>query len=133
MNLKFQVSNFGFPLSSGFTLLEVMIAVAIIAIALTAVLGTQSRGISLAGEARFKRTASLLAQAKIADLRDLNPDSGAFGDDFPGYTYRWTVAGVSFGGFETFLSDHLRRIEVEVSSGSDKTQRYRLTLYRYFP
>ena len=41
---------------AGFTLLEVMIAVAIIAIALMAVLGSQTQGLSLAGESRFNRT-----------------------------------------------------------------------------
>jgi general secretion pathway protein I len=49
----------------GFTLLEVMVAIALIAIALTAVLGSQSQSVSLAGEARFNTTATLLAQSKI--------------------------------------------------------------------
>ena len=47
----------------GFTLLEVMVAMAIIAIAMTAVLNSQSQSISLASEAKFSTTAALLARA----------------------------------------------------------------------
>ena len=71
-----------------------MIAVAIIAIALMAVLGSQTQGLSLAGESRFNRTAALLAQGKMAEMEavkdqeDLNSDSGDFGDEFPGYTWQ---------------------------------------------
>ena len=52
----------------GFTLLEVMVAMAIIAIAMTAVLNSQSQSISLASEAKFSTTATLLAQMKIAEM-----------------------------------------------------------------
>jgi prepilin-type N-terminal cleavage/methylation domain-containing protein len=56
--------------SFGFTLLEVMVAMSIIAIALTAVLGSQSQSVSLASEAKFNTTAPLLAQSKIGiDLK----------------------------------------------------------------
>ena len=77
----------------GFTLLEVMVAMAIIAIALTAVLGSQSQSVSLASEARFNTTASLLARAKMAEMEameaeDLAFDSGDFGEDFPGYMWK---------------------------------------------
>ncbi|MBL7226074.1 MAG: prepilin-type N-terminal cleavage/methylation domain-containing protein [Desulfobacteraceae bacterium] len=138
MRFKFQVSSFKFRVSPGFTLLEVMIAVAIIAIALMAVLGSQSQGLSLAGESIFNRTASLLAQGKMAEIeavkdqRDLNSDSGNFGDEFPGYTWQLSVHEVLFDGAEK-LSDRLKQIDLEVSWGSDELYQYRLTLYRFFP
>ena len=47
----------------GFTLLEVMIAMAILAITLVAVYQSQSQSISMAGNSRFLTTASLLAQS----------------------------------------------------------------------
>ena len=59
--------------NSGFTLLEVMIAMAIIAIALVAVFGSQSQSLSLANEAKFSTTAALLAQSKMAEIETLNP------------------------------------------------------------
>ena len=138
MNFKLQTSNFKLPFSPGFTLLEVMIAVAIIAIALMAVLGSQSQGLSLAGESRFNRTATLLAQGKMAEIeavkdqRDLNSDSGDFGDEFPGYTWQLSVDEVLFDGAET-ISDRLKQIDLEVSWGSDELYQYRLRLYRFFP
>ena len=67
-NFKFQVSSFNLQLSPGFTLLEVMIALAVISIALMALLGSQSQGLSLANESRFNTTASLLAQGKMAEI-----------------------------------------------------------------
>ncbi len=146
MRFKFQVSSFPakngifdkFQVPPGFTLLEVMIAVAIIAIALMAVLGSQSQGLSLAGESIFNRTASLLAQGKMAEIeavkdqRDLNSDSGDFGDEFPGYTWQLSVNDVFFEGVEK-LSDRLKQIDLEVSWGSDELYQYRLRLYRFFP
>jgi general secretion pathway protein I len=138
MRFKFQISSFEFRVSPGFTLLEVMIAVAIIAIALMAVLGSQSQGLSLAGESRFNRIAALLAQGKMAEIeavkdqRDLNSDSGEFEDEFPGYTWQLSVHDVLFDGAEK-LSDRLKQIDLKVSWGSDKLYQYRLRLYRFFP
>ena len=138
MNFKLQTSNFKLPLSPGFTLLEVMIAVAIISIALMAVLGSQSQGLSLAGESRFNRTAALLAQGKMAEIetvRDmgaLNSDSGDFGDEFPGYTWQLSVDEVLFDGAET-ISNRLKQIDLEVLWGANELYQYRLRLYRFFP
>ena len=62
-----------------------MVAMSIIAVVLTAILGSQSQSLSLAGEAKFSTTASLLAQGKMAEIEMENPqelisDSGDFGD-----------------------------------------------------
>ena len=79
---------------SGFTLLEIMVALSIIAIVLVSVYKMQAQTISMNYEARFYATAPLLAQLKIAELETENleeqaDDSGDFGDEFPGY--RWKV------------------------------------------
>jgi len=121
--------------SSGFTLLEVMVAMAIIAIALTAVLGSQSQSVSLAGEAKFNTTAPFLAQSKISELEVANPgeltdDSGDFGDDFPGYTWKTTVQNISFDRPEK-AAERLRQIDLTVSWGAGDTFRYRLRLYLF--
>lgn len=119
----------------GFTLLEVMIALAVISIGLMALLGSQSQGLSLANETRFNTTASLLAQAQMAEvearaLRDLTSDSGDFGEDFPDYVWRFVVEDVVLEGAER-LSRHLKRIDLEVSHTRDPRYRCRLTLYRF--
>src|SRR4030042_4550231 len=55
-------------LRGGFTLLEVMIAMAILAISLVAVYQSQSQSVSMAANSRFLTTASLLAQSRMAAL-----------------------------------------------------------------
>jgi len=81
---------------SGFTLLEVMIAVAVIAIALTTLLGSQSQSLSVVSEARFDAVAAMLAQQKLAELRvqefeDLGDASGEFEENFTGYGWKAEV------------------------------------------
>ena len=78
--------------NKGFTLLEVMVAMAIMAITLIALLDSESASISRASEAKFTISASFLAQQKISEIEVLDPDelfsdSGDFGDDYPGYTW----------------------------------------------
>ena len=121
----------------GFTLLEVMIAMAIIAIALTAVLGSQSQSVSLAGETKFTTTASLLAQKKLAEitlknLNGLHSADGDFGKDFPGYFWKTTVRNIMFdGGMK--VSSHLKKIDLVISWSKDDQYQYHLRLYRFDP
>jgi general secretion pathway protein I len=121
----------------GFTLLEVMIAVAIIAIALVAVLGSQSQSLTLASEAKFNTTAALLAQSKMAEIETesmekLSSDSGDFGEDFPNYHWEYTVGDLSLAGVEEAL-DFLKQIDLAVYWGNSDQYQYRLRLYRFAP
>ena len=121
----------------GFTLLEVMIAVAVIAISLVTILGLQSRSLSLAAEARFYTTASLLAQEKMAemtvtDLKELRSDTGDFGDEFQGYAWRFTVENVAFQGLEA-MKGRIKQLDLEVTFGEEDMYQYALRLYRFFP
>lgn len=80
---------------SGFTLLEVMVAVSIMAIVLVAVYRLHSQTIAMNIAAKFYTSAPLLAQGKLAEFAiksedKLNSDSGDFGENFPGYY--WSVA-----------------------------------------
>lgn len=121
----------------GFTLLEVMVAMTLIAIALMAVLGSQSQSVSLASEARFNTTAALLAQSKMAEIEledpeDLSTDSGDFGEDFLGYTWQLSVSDVMFDRPEN-VSDHLKQIDLTISWGEEELYQYALRLYRFYP
>ena len=121
----------------GFTLLEVMIAMAIIAIALVAVLGSQSQILTLASEAKFNTTAALLAQSKMAEIEtesmeNLSSDSGDFGEDFPNYHWECTVGDLSLAGVEEAL-DFLKQIDLAVYWGNSEHYQYRLRLYRFVP
>jgi general secretion pathway protein I len=82
--------------SRGFTLLEVMIAMAILAITLVAVFQSQSQSISMENQAKFLTTASLLAQGKMAemeaaDARGVVSGSGDFGANYPDYAWQIDV------------------------------------------
>ena len=121
----------------GFTLLEVMVAMSIIAIALTAVLSSQSQSVSLASEAKFSTTAALLAQNKMAETEwgnrlDLSSDSGDFGDDFPDYNWEVTVEDVSMDLPEN-VSNHLKEMKVTISWGEEGVYQYQLKAYRFIP
>jgi len=116
------------PEAPGFTLLEVMIAMAILAIALVAAFQSQSQSISMSGQARFLTTASLLAQGKMAELEALRPesvanDSGDFGEDYPDYAWQVEVADTG--------QESLRKIRLTVRNERLVTNNaYTLVLYR---
>jgi general secretion pathway protein I len=120
---------------SGFTLLEVMIALAILAVALAAVIGLQSRTVSLDVETRFNSVAPFLAQARMTETLAAgedapSEDSGDFGEDFPGYEWTVSMERVDLPGLGE-ISRRVRRVEVTVSFAGDVGLVYRLRRYRY--
>lgn len=122
--------------SAAFTLLEVMIAIAVMAIALTTLYGSQSRSLSYATEAHFNIVASSLAAAKLAELQsgisELVSDSGDFGDEFPGYGWQLEVEDAYFEEFDALagLEEGLQQVDLTVEwSGSP--YRYALRYYGY--
>ncbi len=125
------------PEAKGFTFLEVMIAVAILSIALAAVLGLQSRSLTLAAESRFHTAAALLAQDKMAEmavapLEKLTSDSGDFEDPFAAYAWRATVQNADLPGIDR-MKGRLKRIDLSVTQGDGALFRYDVRLYRFFP
>ena len=112
--------------SAGFTLLEVMVAVAIIAIAFVSLLGSQSQSISYASISRFETVASLLAQQKIAQLYtsgfdDVHSEQGDFEGEFTDFHWQTEVEDLSeddtgIPGAE----DLLKVVSLTVSRGDDE-------------
>ncbi len=117
-----------------FTLLEVMIAVSIMAIALVALFGSQSRSLSHATEAHFNIVAPMLAAGKLAELKGSNTfmanDDGDFGEEFPGYSWKIATETAFFDSPEalTNLAKPLEKIEVTVL-WSETSFNYTLTYY----
>jgi len=117
------ISSKGCFASRGFTLLEMMISLVILAIALTSVFKLQSMSVVLADRAKFETTAPLLAQMKMAELMiadkdDLYSGSGDFGDEFPDYGWQTQVDEVD----SEMLDDtgkRLRRIALIITWGED--------------
>jgi len=103
----------------GFTLLEVMISLAIIAIALLAVYGNYSQTIAMNTDQQFNTTAPLLAARVAADfenrsLDELMDESGEFGPDFEGYEWVVKVEPVSSEILGNIAED-LQSIDITVS------------------
>jgi general secretion pathway protein I len=78
---------------SGFTLMEVMVAVSVVAIALMAIYRMHTQTLFMDARGRFDTVATQLARQKLADidtmaLADLSGDSGDFGNAHPGYTWQ---------------------------------------------
>jgi general secretion pathway protein I len=123
--------------ASGFTLLEVMVALSIISIVLVSLLISQSQGVSLQDETKFTTTAALLAQKKISEIEakkddGLTADSGDFGDDFPNYFWEVNVQDVTFTGAEKFTK-YLKQIDLNIYRGENRRDQYAIRLYRFVP
>lgn len=97
----------------GFTLLEVMVALAVVAIALTAVLSSSGRTVRNAAELRDRTIAQWVAENRLAELRLESgwPSTGRTRGqaEMAGRDWFWTMRVA-----ETEDED-LRRVEVEVA------------------
>jgi len=91
-NLKFDLSDV-----RGFSLLEVMVAVAILAIALVAILKANVQSLDTLIETRERTTVSMLAASKMAEVEAVGAANwsefqGDFGEDYPDFTWRVETA-----------------------------------------
>lgn len=104
----------------GFTLLEVMIAIAILAVTLTVLYGSQSQSLSLATEAKFNTTAAFLSGLKLAELEggvtELIADEGDF-EDYLGFHWKIEVEDAIFDEPEALqdLDDILKQVNLTIS------------------
>ncbi len=102
----------------GFTLVEVMVALAIVALSLTAVAASMNQMIDASNTMRERTYANWIAQNKIAELRLANvlPEPGTSDGDTTFANSEWTwTAVVTETGIENFF-----RVDVTVSlAGTD--------------
>ena len=109
--------------NQGFTLLEVMIAVALVAVALVTLLGAQGRTISLAGISRFDHTASLLAEVRLVSLwlAGNQAEEGEGTAQVDGEDYQWQVRLEDVDGDlvpDRAVRESLQKVTVTVTSSS---------------
>jgi general secretion pathway protein I len=114
----------------GFTRLEVMIAMAVLATVLVTVFHSQSQSIAMANESRTTTTMALLAQSRMAEMEgqqdlSIGQTSGTFGDDFPNYSWSAIITQPPGTG-----SSYLRKIEIAVIHNYYPKRPYRVILYR---
>ncbi len=97
-----------------------MIAVAVLAITLTVLFGSQSQSLSLAAEAKFNTKATFLAELKMAELEsgivDLQNDDGDFGEEYPNFSWEIEVEDVDFSSPEYLeeISDSIKRVTLTI-------------------
>lgn len=118
----------------GFTLLEVMIALAVMSIVLVSVYRMHSQSLTMNTAARFYTVAPLLAQSKMAELEALSSDgfpedSGDFGEQYPGYSWQTSISEVSSEVLGEVAND-LKRIDLTVSY-NNKQFIHSLRTYRF--
>ena len=118
----------------GFTLIEVMVALAVLSIALTGIYRLQGQTMLMNGSARFYSLAPQLAQAKIAEAErqefsDIVSSSGDFGEDFPRYTWSLAVEEVSSDLTEG-EKYHLAKLDITVTYNEEN--QYQLRAYRFY-
>lgn len=90
---------------SGFTLLEVLVAVSIISIVLVSALRLQGQSVTMSETARFYATAPFLAQEKMAEVRFdhkrfIGGESGVFEDSALNLTYHVTLDALEVSSAE---------------------------------
>lgn len=103
-----------------------MVAIAILAITLTALFGSQAQSLSLADEAQFNIRAASLAKAKLAEYESgvapAEDGEGDFGEEFPGYAWKTEVRDADFEDLPSLddLEVSLQRVDLTVSRDEER-------------
>ena len=106
--------------NAGFTLLEVMIALLIIATSFVVLLHTRNQSVITADYAKRATVATLLASEKMSDIEqedfpDTGGDSSNFGDDYPEYRWKTSVSDTAY--------ENIREVKVEILWGEGNSER----------
>ncbi len=106
--------------NNGFTLLEVMVALLIIATSFVVLLHSRNQSVIAADYARRMTIATLLASEKMGELEqggihETGEDAGNFDEDYPEFSWRIAVSDTAY--------EHIREVKVSVSWGEGKSQR----------
>ena len=118
----------------GFTLFEVLVAMAVLSIVLVSVYRMHSQTLTMNTAARFYTQAPLLAQKKMAEVTTssagiFSSDSGDFGENYPGYSWQVTTTDVASELLGEVAND-LKRIDIKVSYANNQFS-FDLTTYRF--
>ncbi|MFH1154599.1 MAG: prepilin-type N-terminal cleavage/methylation domain-containing protein [Pseudomonadota bacterium] len=123
------------PGEEGFTLLEIMVSLAIIAIVFVSVFRLQAGSINLADSGNFHTLAPYLARIILstpdADLADATVLSGKFDKQYQDWSWRLTLHDLEPIEGEALprqAAEHLKRLDVEITKGN---QTLSVSTWRY--
>ncbi|HOO38414.1 MAG TPA: prepilin-type N-terminal cleavage/methylation domain-containing protein [Deltaproteobacteria bacterium] len=89
----------------GFTLIEVLIAMLVLAISFLWLLKAETQGIDMSVRSKFITTSTLLAQERITEITSgeetitTGSDQGDFGEEYAGYTYTEEIEPTPLEGY----------------------------------
>jgi general secretion pathway protein I len=131
---KDQTATQGLQPQRGFTLLEIMAALSILAIVLVSVYRLQAQTVAMNSEVRFYATAPMLAQLKMAEVEsespeDLGDDSGDFGEEFPDYRWNIVIDDVESTALGN-ITQNLKKIDLLVSFNNNEFT-YSIRSYKF--
>jgi type II secretion system protein I len=117
----------------GFTLLEVMVALAILAIVIGSIMRLQSQTISFHYAAKFEGQAPFLAQRKLAEVIQASPteavqEKGSFSEDFPGFSWEFSVVPIESEIFGQALT-WFQEINITIRNKNESLE-YNLKAFR---
>lgn len=99
------------PHETGFTLVEILVALVIFAMVLLTFLQMRTKSVEDAVSTRDQRIAREIAETQLSELlagaRQYPPESGRTYtvDDYPGYEYRFLIGEASISDFESQIAD----------------------------
>ena len=110
----------------GFTLLEVLVALAVLSIALVVLLGLRNRDVDLVNTTRDLTTATALARMKMVETQmegfpELGETAGEFGEGYPQFHWQRMVSSTPF--------DYVREVRISVKWGQANQEAVELVKY----
>jgi len=123
--------------NKGFTLLEVMISVSIIAVIFVSLFRMQSSTIDLATAGKFNSISTILAKQLLVkieqDVVNWSETQGDFGENFPGISWTCDIIDSSLEDLE-FISEEnygsLKKIDIKITDRSEQRS-YKITTWRF--
>jgi len=123
--------------NKGFTLLEIMISVSIIALIFTSLFRMQSGTIGLAKAGKFNSIAPALARQLLVrmeqDLANWSESEGDFGENFPGIKWSCQISDALFDDIDFISEENYKRfkkIDIEIKMPSSQRS-YTVTTWRF--
>ena len=125
-NVHSHLTTHDSQLCYGFTLLEVLVALAVLSISLVVLLGLRNRDVDLVKEARYLTVATALARMKIVEMGmegfpAIGEMDGEFGEGDPEFRWHRVISSTPF--------DYVREVRVSVRWGQNDRESVELVNY----